>query len=32
MSDYTVSADTIDIPSDELAKNAKAFANWKGAK
>ena len=32
VSDYAVSADTIDIPSDELAKNAKAFANWKGAK
>lgn len=32
VSDYAVSVDTIDIPSDELAKNAKAFANWKGAK
>lgn len=32
VSDYAVSADTIDIQSDELAKNAKAFANWKGAK
>lgn len=32
VSNNAVSADTIDIPSDELAKNVKAFANWKGAK
>lgn len=31
VTDYAVTEDAIDVPLDELAENAKAFANWKGA-